>query len=147
MKSVVLRAVPCLVTVLLVGAVGVGHAMAGTEVELTRLAVLVLPSDLQTAVANGTGYTGENIAVSSGDHQVTVKVINAALNEGTRSARQTEAKRIAAVVEHEIAARPELADAMVIHLDFVKRSGKDSISVQSVDFRKAPNGKFELHIT
>lgn len=119
----------------------------GAGLEGERLAVLIMPTELQTSVAKGSGYASAGLEVTSGDHQVTVKVINAALNRGSRSARQTEAARIAAVVEHEIAGHPEFSDIKVIHIDYVRRSGSASKAVQSFDFREAPDGRFVFHIT
>ena len=120
-----------------------------TVAQKTRVAVLIMPANLQAALITATGYTDGALEVSPGDHQITVTVINAALNAGNRPERQAEAARIAAAVAREIAQRPDLTEVLVIHVDFIRRTADsdDSGLIQAVDFRRQPNGRFVLHMT
>ncbi len=46
-----------------------------------------------------------------------------------------------------ITGKPDFAAVVIIHVDYVKRVGNNSTLVQGVDFNKAPDGSFKLHLS
>jgi len=44
-----------------------------------------------------------------------------------------------------IAGKPEFAQVVIIHVDYVKQAGNKATVVQGIDFNKAPDGAFALH--
>ena len=102
---------------------------------------------LQEAAATAAGYKKTSIEVKSTAHQVTIAVVNSKLNDGSTTERTAEASRIASACANTIAGKPEFAAVVIIHVDFVKRLGGSSTVVEGIDFNKAPDGSFKLHLT
>jgi hypothetical protein len=102
---------------------------------------------LQEAAAAAAGYKKTDIEVKSTAHQVTIIVVNSKLNNGVTAERTTEALKIASAGAKFIAGKPEFAAVVIIHVDYVKRAGNDSAVIEGIDFNKAPDGSFKLHLT
>ncbi len=102
---------------------------------------------LQDAAAAAAGYKKTDIEVKSTAHQVTITVVNSKLNNGVTSERTTEASKIASAGAKFIGGKPEFAAVVIIHVDYVKREGNDSAVIEGIDFNKAPDGSFKLHLT
>ena len=138
---------------LLAGAVLLASAPAWSAEQEERagvaeqMAVLIMSPDLQGLIAAATEYPKSSVEVSSANHQMTIGMVNGTLNSGSRGERNAEAGRITSLVAKTMAGRPEFADVLVIHVDFIQRLGDHSTVVQAIDFRKAPNGTFEFHVT
>ena len=102
---------------------------------------------LQEAAAAAAAYKKTSIEVKSTAHQVTITVVNSKLNDGATTERTAEASKIASASAKVIAGKPEFAAVVIIHVDYVKRAGNDSTVVEGIDFNKAPDGSFKLHLT
>ena len=73
--------------------------------------------------------------------------VNSKLNDGATAERTAEASTIASACAKAIAGRSEFATIVIIHVDYVKRLGNTSTVIQGIDFNKAPDGAFRLHLT
>jgi hypothetical protein len=103
--------------------------------------------DLQQAAAAAAGSQNPSIEVKSAAHQITITVVNSKLNDGAKTDRHAEASKIADAVAKTIVGKPEFAQVMMIHVDYVKRVGHRTSVIQSVDFSKAADGAFQFHQT
>ena len=41
----------------------------------------------------------------------------------------------------------EFAAVVIIHVDYVRRAGNSSTVIEGIDFNRAPDGSFKLHLT
>jgi hypothetical protein len=121
-------------------------ADAATDAEQVKQQAMFIP-DLQRSAASAAGYQVQSIEVMPAAHQITISVIDSKLNDGAKTDRHAEAAKIADAAARAIAGKPEFAQVMVIHVDYVKRSGSKSSMVQSIDFNKAADGTFQFHQT
>jgi len=117
-----------------------------SDTERAKQQTIVIPT-LQKTAAAAAGYKNTSIEVKSTAHQITITVVNSKLNSGARTDRNTEASTIASAIATAIAGRSEFAEVMIIHVDYVKRLGNASTIIQGIDFNKAPDGAFRLHLT
>jgi hypothetical protein len=116
------------------------------DTEQAKRQVAVIPA-LQEAAAFATGHPKAGIEAKSSAHQLTIAVLNSKLNDGPPTERTTEASKIAAACVDVIAGKPDFAAVVIIHVDYVKRTGSKSTLVEGFDFNKAPDGSFKLHLT
>lgn len=100
------------------------------------------------ALAEATGsYKPKDVELSSTAHQMTITIINGRLNTSSIAMREAEANRMVAVIARLIANKTEFSQLPVIHVDYVKRQGKKTETVQRIDFFQSPAGVFVLHKT
>ena len=121
-------------------------ADTASDAERAKRQAAVFPT-LQEAAAAATGYKKTSIKVKSTAHQVTIAVVNSKLNDGSTTERTAEASTIASACAKSIAGKSEFAGVVIIHVDYVKRQGSSSTVVEGIDFNKAPDGSFKLHLT
>ena len=121
-------------------------ADTASDAERAKRQAAVSPT-LQEAAAAATGYKKTSIEVKSTAHQVTIAVVNSKLNDGSTTERTAEASTIASACAKAIAGKSEFAAVVIIHVDYVKRLGNNSTVVEGIDFNKAPDGSFKLHLT
>jgi ABC-type Na+ efflux pump permease subunit len=126
--------------------VPVWGADIASDTERAKRQAAVFPT-LQEAAAAATGYKKTSIEVKSTAHQVTIAVVNSKLNDGSRTERTAEASTIASACAKTIAGKSEFATVVIIHVDYVGRLGNNSTLIQGIDFNKAPDGSFKLHLT
>ena len=124
----------------------VWSADSTSDAEQAKRQVAVVPA-LQEAAASATGHQKASIEVKSTAHQITIVVVNGKLNDGSTTERTAEASKIATACANVIAGKPDFAAVVIIHVDYVKRLGNKSTVVEGVDFNKAPDGSFKLHLT
>ncbi len=117
-----------------------------SDAEQAKRQVAVVPA-LQEAAASATGYQKASIEVKSTAHQITIIVVNGKLNDGSTTERTAEASKIATACVNVITGKPDFAAVVIIRVDYVKRVGNRSTVVEGVDFNKAPDGSFKLHLT
>jgi ABC-type Na+ efflux pump permease subunit len=117
-----------------------------SDTERAKRQAAVFPT-LQEAAASATGYKKTSIEVKSTAHQVTIAVVNSKLNDGSTTERTAEASTIASACAKTIAGKSEFATVVIIHVDYVGRLGNNSTLIQGIDFNKAPDGSFKLHLT
>ena len=124
----------------------VWSADSASDAERAKRQAAVSPT-LHEAVAAATGYKKTSIEVKSTAHQVTIAVVNSKLIDGSTTERTAEASKIASACAKTIAGKSEFATVVIIHVDYVKRLGSSSTVVEGIDFNKAPDGSFKLHLT
>jgi len=117
-----------------------------SDAEQAKRQAAVVPA-LQEAAASATGYQRASIEVKSTAYQITIAIVNGKLNDGSTTERTAEASKIATACAKVITGRPDFAAVLIIHVDYVKRVGNKSTVVAGVDFNKAPDGSFTLHLT
>jgi hypothetical protein len=117
-----------------------------SDTELVKRQAAVHPT-LQEAAAAAAGHKKSSIEVKSTAHQITIAVVNSKLNDGATTERAAEASTIASACAKAIAGRSEFAAIVIIHVDYVKRLGNNSTVIQGIDFNKAPDGGFRLHLS
>lgn len=117
-----------------------------SDTERAKWQAAVVPT-VQDAAASAAGYKKTSIEVKSTAHQVTISVVNSKLNNGSRTERIAEASTIASACAKAIAGKSEFAAVVIIHVDYVKRLENNSTVIQGIDFNKAPDGSFKLHLT
>lgn len=117
------------------------------EVKLQRQAQS-LPA-IRDAIVAATGYDETSIEVKPGRHQLIVSVVNSKLISGSNVARIDEAAAISSAVAQAIATRPEFDDVEALHVDYVRREkeGAATQTIQAIDFRKDPEGRFLQHVS
>ena len=121
-------------------------ADSASDAEQTKRQAAAFPT-LQEAAASAAGYKKTSIEVKSTAHQITIAVVNSKLNDGSTTERTAEASTIASACAKTIAGKSEFAAVVIIHVDYVKRLGNGSTVVEGIDFNKAPDGSFKLHLT
>jgi flagellar biosynthesis/type III secretory pathway protein FliH len=122
-----------------------GADVASDAAQAKRQATVI--PDLQKAAANAAGYKTSEVQVNSTAHQVTIKVVDSKLNGAGAADRNAEASKIASAVAKAIAGKPDFAQVMTIHVDYLKQAGNSTAVVQGIDFNKTPDGAFTLHRT
>jgi ABC-type Na+ efflux pump permease subunit len=121
-------------------------ADSASDAEQAKRQATVFPT-LQEAAASAAGYQTTSIEVKSTAHQVTIAVVNSKLNDGSATERTAEASTIASACAKAIAGKSDFAAVVIIHVDYVKRVESNSTVIQGIDFNKAPDGSFKLHLT
>ena len=124
----------------------VWSADSASDAEQAKRQVPIFPA-VQEAVAAAAGYKKTGIEAKSTAHQVTIAVVNSKLNDGSTTERAAEASAIAFACAKTIAGKSEFARVVIIHVDYVNRVGNDSTLVEGIDFNKAPDGSFKLHLS
>lgn len=77
----------------------------------------------------------------------TVSRVNSNMNESSHGGRNNEATAIASVVSKAIGDKAELKNIITIRVQYLIRAGTTTQVVDTVEFRKDPNGVFQLHET
>jgi hypothetical protein len=121
-------------------------ADSASDAEQAKRQAAMFPT-LQEAAASAAGYKKTSIEVKSTAHQITIEVVNSKLNNGSTTERTAEASTIASACAKATAGKSEFAAVVIIHVDYVKRLGSNSTLVEGIDFNKAPDGSFKLHLT
>jgi hypothetical protein len=114
--------------------------------ELEKLQASAVPG-IRRAAADAAGYKLTDIVAKNSAHLVTITIVNSKLNNAGTLERKNEASVISTAVAHAIAGKPEFADIMMIHVDYVKRKGNHDDVIEGLDFNKNPAGDFSPHIT
>jgi hypothetical protein len=122
----------------------VWSANTAAENEQVKQQTIAIPS-LQQSVAKATGYDAKSIDITSSPHQVTITVVNSKLNDGVDTERKAEAATMVSTLARAVAGKAPFAQVMVIHVDYVKRTGSSDKSIDRLDFNKSPAGIFVAH--
>jgi lipopolysaccharide biosynthesis regulator YciM len=119
-------------------------ANTASETEQVKQQLIAIPG-LQQEVAKATGNDAKMIDINATPHQVTITVINSKLNDATKADREAEASTMASTLSRAISEKAPFAQVMVIHVDYVKRTGNQDKAIQRLDFNKSPAGVFVAH--
>ena len=114
--------------------------------DLQRIAAL---ENIQKSVIRTVGAQEKTVEVTIRGNILTVVRVNSNLNDFTHGARNNEATAIASAVAKGIADSPNIKNVHTIRVQYQTRLGsaaKDKV-LDTVDFRKDPNGVFQFHET
>jgi len=111
-----------------------------------RTAVL---ENIQKSVIQTIGAQEKTVEISISGNILTVARVNSNLNDANHGARNNEAIAIAPVVIKAIEDGPEFKTIHTIRVQYLVRRklGEKGKVLDTVDFRKDSNGKFQFHET
>src|SRR5579872_3805794 len=140
--------------VLLLGAVAVLLPLLATPPALsagpaeTDGQAAALPA-IKSTILKLTGYADTTVALGLRDNQFWVTIENSRLNDSTARQREAQAARIASTIANKVKGDATFAGILGIHIDYVARTkdGSHSDILDSIDFRKGPDGSFTHHTT
>jgi hypothetical protein len=104
---------------------------------------------IHTSIVKTIGADAKTVHVTSNGSVLVVARVNSPMNDTTHEGRNNEAKVIAALTAKEIGSEPKFAKVSTIRVEYSARSApgtKDKL-VDSVEFRKGPDGVFDFHQT
>ena len=104
---------------------------------------------IKQAILADTGYPAAAVEVTATASQYVVTVVNSKLTSASGKEREAEATRIVAAIARTITGNADSRTILTIHVDYVSREqgGSGSHTVDTIDFRRNPQGAFEHHIT
>jgi len=104
---------------------------------------------IQTTVVKTIGADAKTVHVTSNGSVLIVARINSPMNDTTHEGRNNEAKVIAAIAAKEIGSEPKFAKVSTIRVEYSVHAAPATKSkiVDSVEFRKGPDGVFDFHQT
>ena len=104
---------------------------------------------IQASIVTSIGAEGQSVKVTSGGTVLIVARVNSNMNTATHEGRNNEAKAIAALVAKGIGSELQFGKITAIRVDYLARSTPTmkSKTIDSVEFRKDPDGAFGLHQT
>jgi hypothetical protein len=104
---------------------------------------------IQTSIVKTIGADTKTVHVTSNGSILVVARVNSPMNDTTHEGRNNEAKVIAALAAKEIGGEPKFAKVSTIRVEYSAHSapGTKSKLVDSVEFRKGPDGVFDFHQT
>ena len=104
--------------------------------------------NIQTSVVKTIGADAKTVQVSSNGSALIVTRVNSPMNDTTHEGRNNEAKVIAALAAKEIGSEPKFAKVSTIRVEYsIHAAPAKSKLVDSVEFRKGPDGAFDFHQT
>jgi hypothetical protein len=117
---------------------------SGNDRQRTAILANIKKSVIQTIGAQETA-----VEVMISGNILTVARVNSNLNDANHGARNNEAIAIAPVVTKAIEDNPEFKTVHTIRVQYLVRRkvGEKGKVLDTVDFRKDPNGKFQFHET
>ena len=104
---------------------------------------------VHASVVKEIGAEDKTVELKTGGSILTVERVNSNMNEATHEGRNNEAKVIASLVAKGIGSEANFGNVHTIRVEYLVRSaptGKNRM-VDSVEFRKRPDGVFDFHQT
>jgi hypothetical protein len=114
------------------------------ETEQVKQQTMAMPG-IQRDVAKATGNEVSMLDIKSTPHKITITVINSKLNTAQNADREAEATTMVSTLARAISGKAPFAQVVVIHVDYVKRTGSEDKAIQQIDFNKSPAGIFVGH--
>jgi hypothetical protein len=104
---------------------------------------------IKSAILKSTGYADATVTLTLRASQFWVTIENSPLNDGTARQREAQAAHIAGAIADKVKGDTAFARILGIHIDYAARSkdGSHNDILDSIDFRKAPDGNFTHHTT
>lgn len=124
---------------------GIAPAVAQPPAKQHALTSEVAQSQLRRSIAAMTSLDLERIEVRTSNTVVLVRLMNTPYNARSASDREALASTIAALLERDRRQDPQLARVMELHVQFLKRGGWFTRSVDTVEFRREQSGAFVRH--
>ena len=104
--------------------------------------------NIHTSIVKTIGADAKTVHVTSNGSVLVVARVNSPMNGTTHEGRNNEAKMIATLAAKEIASEPKFAKVSTIRVEYSAHSAPaKSKLVDSVEFRKGPDGVFDFHET
>ena len=105
--------------------------------------------DIRASIVRTIGVQDSSVEAEIKGNILTVLRVNSELNQVSHAARNSEASAIGSVVSKAIADKPDYKNIHTIRVQYVSRASAGSRSkiIDTVDFRKNPNGNFPMHTT
>jgi hypothetical protein len=102
---------------------------------------------IQASVIRAIGAEEGTVEMATTPNILSVMRVNSNMNGSTHEGRNSEAREIASKVMTEIKGKPEFKEIATIRVDYSERSSStdESKVVDSVEFRRRPDGAFEFH--
>ena len=106
-------------------------------------------SNIRAAVNKAIGAQAKTVEVTTSGNVMVVARPNSNMNASTHEGRNNEAKQIASIVASSIGAGSRFRAVSTIRVDYMIRASASSAGkvVDSVEFRKGPDGAFDFHQT
>ncbi|HEY4985243.1 MAG TPA: hypothetical protein VII39_01360 [Bradyrhizobium sp.] len=103
---------------------------------------------IHASIVKAIGADAKTVHITSNGSVLVVARINSNMNGTTHEGRNNEAKVIAALAAKEIAGEPKFAKVSTIRVEYSAHAAPaKSKLVDSVEFRKGPDGVFDFHET
>jgi hypothetical protein len=105
--------------------------------------------NIQAAVHKAIGAQLKTVEVTTNGDVLVVARVNSNMNTSTHEGRNNEAKEIASIVARGIGDKSKFRTMSTIRIDYVNRATASPTGkvVDSVEFRKGPDGVFDFHQT
>ena len=123
----------------------IAPALAQPPAKQLALASEAAESQLRRSIAAMTSLDLKQIEVRTHNTVVLVRLIITLYNTRPASDRESLASTIAALLEKHRRQDPQLARVMELHVQFLKRGGGFTRSVDTVEFRREQSGAFVRH--
>lgn len=114
------------------------------ETEQVKQQSMAVPG-IQRDIAKATGNDAKIIDIATTPHKVTITIINSKLNEAKDADREAEALTMVSTLARAVSGKAPFAQVIVIHVDYIKRTGNQDKAIQQLDFNKSPAGIFVPH--
>lgn len=132
---------------LLVGWLFVGLTSARAQTAPSAGERIGTLASMEKSIVKVIGAEAKIVKVTSSSGILLVARVNSNMNGSTHEGRNNEAKVIAPLVAKEIDGNPKFENFTIIRVEYVVRSSPAMKSkiVDSVEFRKGPDGVFDFH--
>ena len=136
-------------------AFAVGMSFAATSSSLLaqespkqhHLTIEAAETQLKGAIARVTSLNSKEIELHATSSMFRVLLVNTAYNNDPASDRDYLASTISALFAKTVENESSLQRFLVLHVEFVKRGRWRTKTVDTIEFRKGPDGKFGRHQT
>ena len=135
---------------LLTVGVSLATVPAGVSIAQTVALDAALPLEsLRGLVVRAISTTDNSVEIARTDGVLILTRVNSTMAQATHEGLANEASAIAKALSDEIKGRAEFADLVAIRVRYLTRhpDGSASSAVDSIEFRRAPDGHFDLHLT
>ncbi len=138
-----------MVAVLFVGGLFIAEPAAQAQPAKSTAKQVDTLGNIQTSIVKTIGADAKTVHITVNDSILVVARVNSPMNETTHEGRNNEAKVIAALAAKEIGTDPKFAGVSTIRVEYSARSapGTKGKLVDSIEFRKGPDGVFDFHQT
>ena len=143
-KTKCLVASLCATLAMLASSVPAWSAETALEIEQVKQQSMAIPG-IQREVEKAKGNDPKMIDIITTPHKVTITVINSKLNDAKNADREAEALTMVSTLARAVSGKAPFAQVIVIHVDYVKRTGSYQEAIQQLDFNKSPAGIFVPH--
>ena len=135
---------------LLAAIASLATASTGTCIAQTVALDAAVPLEsLRGMVVRAISTTDDTVEISRADGVLLLTRVNSTMAKASHEGLANEATAIAKALSDEIEGHAEFTDLVAIKVRYLTRhpDGSASSAVDTIEFRKAPDGHFDLHLT